>query len=104
MVDCWTADTTKAGFVGITAHWIRVMKSGEWKLEGNMIALRGLVGEHGGKNLGCYVAGLCDRVGITGFRNSKVSNHVITANHDKIDLTIGRVPPCLAAKAVWRNT
>jgi hypothetical protein len=68
--------------VGITAHWIRVTKSGEWKLEGNVIALRGLVGEHGGKNLGRYVAGLCDRVGITGFENSKVSNHVITANHE----------------------
>ncbi len=78
MVDCWTVDTTKAGFVGITAHWIQVTKSGDWKLEGSVIALRGLVGEHGGKNLGRYVAGLCDRVGIIG-ENSKVSNwHVIT--------------------------
>ena len=42
-----------------------------------MIALRGLVGEHGGKNLGRYVAGLCDRVGIMGRENSKVSNRVI---------------------------
>ncbi|KAF8696454.1 hypothetical protein AX14_001593 [Amanita brunnescens Koide BX004] len=45
-VDCWTADTTKAGFISITAHWINVAKNGEWELESNVIALRGLSGDH----------------------------------------------------------
>ena len=81
MVDHWTVDTTRAGFVGITAHWIQVTKSREWKLEGNVITLHGLVGEHGGKNLGCYVAGLCNCVGIIGRKNSKVSNWRVIIDH-----------------------
>lgn len=74
--DCWTADTTHASFIGITAHWIRVTKEGDWLLEASVIALRGLSGNHGGKNLGRYVVGLCDRVGIIGDEKSKVSNNV----------------------------
>ena len=72
MVDCWTADTTKAGFIGITAHWINVAKNGEWELESNVIALRRLSGDHGGKNLGRYLVGMCDRVGLIGNNESKV--------------------------------
>jgi hypothetical protein len=29
--DGWTADTTKAAFLGMTAHWIDV-KDGKWKM------------------------------------------------------------------------
>ena len=29
--DSWTVDTTKAGFLGVTAHWIEV-KAGKWTL------------------------------------------------------------------------
>jgi len=29
--DSWTVDTMKAGFLGITAHWIEV-KAGKWTL------------------------------------------------------------------------
>lgn len=71
-VDGWTADTTKAGFVGVTAHWIQVTEKGEWGLEASVIALRGLSGGHDGKNLGRYVVGLCDRVGLIGNKESKV--------------------------------
>lgn len=59
--------------MGITAHWIRVTEKKEWKLESNVIALRGLSGAHGGKNLGRYVVGLCNRVDLIG-QKSKVSN------------------------------
>ena len=78
MVDCWTADTTKEGFVGITAHWIRVTEEGEWDLESGVIALRGVSGNHGGKNLGRYVVGLCDRVGLIGNKKSKVTRLIIS--------------------------
>ena len=52
------------------------MKEGDWLLEASVIVLRGLSGNHGGKNLGHYVVGLCDRVGIIGDEKSKVSNNV----------------------------
>jgi hypothetical protein len=71
-VDGWSVNSTRAGFIGITAHWIRVTKKGEWVLEARVIALRGLSGNHGGKNLGRYVVGLCDRVGLMGNDWSKV--------------------------------
>lgn len=73
-VDCWTANTTKAGFVGMTAHCIRVAKGGEWSLEGCVIALWGLSGNHGGKNMGRYIVGLCDCIGLIGDARSKVRN------------------------------
>lgn len=78
MVDSWTADTTKEGFLGITAHWIQITEKGEWVLESSVIALRGLSGDHGGKNLGRYVAGLCDRVGLIGNKESKVTGLIIS--------------------------
>ena len=73
-VDCWTADTTKAGFVGMTAHWIRVAKGRKWSLEGCIIALQGLLGNHGGKNVGRYVVGLRNCIGLIGDARSKVRN------------------------------
>jgi hypothetical protein len=75
-VDCWSADTTKAGFVGMTGHWIRVTKEGRWLLEARVLALRALSGDHGGKNLGRYVVGSCDRVGLMGKEQSKVGPYV----------------------------
>ena len=48
-------------------------KKGEWSLEAKVVALRGLSGNHGGKNLGRYIVGLCDRVGLIGDKVSKVS-------------------------------
>jgi len=59
--DGWTADNTKASFLGVTAHWIDV-KEGKWSLRSEVIGFKGVSGEHsGGANLG---RGLCDRVGI----------------------------------------
>ena len=66
-------DTMKEGFVGMMAHWIQVSKKGEWSLEAKVIVLCGLSGDHSGKNLGHYVVGLCDRVGLIGDKASKVS-------------------------------
>ena len=37
--------------MGMMAHWIRVTKDGLWLLEACVIELRGLSGNHGGKNL-----------------------------------------------------
>ena len=51
----------KASFIGIMTHWIQVIKKGEWKLEGHVMALHGLSGE---KNLGHYIVGLCDHMGL----------------------------------------
>ena len=59
-VNGWTADSMKLGFVGITVHWIQVTDKGEWVLDAHVIALHGLLGDHSGKNLGCYIVGLSD--------------------------------------------
>lgn len=75
-VDCWSADMTKAGFVGMTGHWIRVTKEGWWLLEACILVLRALSGDHGGKNLGRYVIGSCDRVGLMGKEQLKVGPYV----------------------------
>jgi hypothetical protein len=29
--DSWTVDTTKAAFLGVTAHWIEI-RNGKWKV------------------------------------------------------------------------
>jgi predicted component of type VI protein secretion system len=34
--DGWSVDTTKASFLGVTAHWVDV-KKGKWKLQAEVI-------------------------------------------------------------------
>lgn len=69
--DGWTADNTKASFLGMTAHWIEV-KDRMWKLRSEVVGFQGVSGEHSGWNLGRYFMGLCDRVGICSKEGSKV--------------------------------
>ena len=71
--DGWTADTTKASFLGMTAHWIEV-KEGKWKLRSEVVGFKSILGDHSGWNLGRYFMGLCDRVGICDKDGSKVSH------------------------------
>jgi hypothetical protein len=60
----WSSDTTKAAFIGVTAHWIEV-KKGSWVMRSEVIGLRSVSGDHGGENLGRYFVGVCDRIGLT---------------------------------------
>ena len=69
--DCWSVDTTKASFLGVTAHWIEV-KSGKWRLRSEVIGFRPVSGEHSGGNLGRYFVGVCKRVGIINAERTKV--------------------------------
>jgi len=46
----WIVDTTKASFLGMTAHWIEV-KDGKWKLQAEVIRFQGILGDHSGANL-----------------------------------------------------
>jgi hypothetical protein len=62
--DMWSADTTKAAFLGVTAHWIEV-KNGSWDMRSEVISFRSVSGDHSGENLGRYFVGVCDRIGIT---------------------------------------
>ena len=69
--DGWTADNTKASFLGMTVHWIDV-KDGKWSLHSEVVGFKGVLGEHSSANLGRYFIGLCDRVGICDKESSKV--------------------------------
>jgi hypothetical protein len=73
-VDGWTADTTKASFLGMTAHWIDV-KGGMWTLRSE--GFKPISGDHSGWNLGHYIVGLCERVGICNQDGSKVIDCLI---------------------------
>jgi hypothetical protein len=83
-LDGWSADTTKMGFLGMTAHWIEV-KGNEWKMRSEVIGFKALSGAHTGENLGRYAVGLLDRVGIMDEKSSK-ARHVLTSCHDYISL------------------
>jgi hypothetical protein len=69
--DVWSADTTKTGFIGMTAHWIEV-KERKWTLRVEVIGFKTLSGAHSGENLGRHAVGLLDQVGIMGRKLSKV--------------------------------
>jgi hypothetical protein len=75
-VDGWTADTTKASFLGMTAHWIDV-KGGMWTLRSEVVGFKPISGDHSGWNLGHYIVGLCERVGICNQDGSKVIDCLI---------------------------
>jgi hypothetical protein len=57
--DGWSVDTTKASFLGVTAHWMDVM-NGKWMLRAEVVRFRGISGEHSGANLGQYFLGVCE--------------------------------------------
>lgn len=69
--DGWTTDTTKASFLGMMAHWIEV-KGQTWKLRSEVVGFKPISGDHSGWILGCYIVGLCERVGICNQDGSKV--------------------------------
>ena len=68
--DGWSADTTKAGFLGMMAHWIEV-KEQKWKMRAEVVGFKALSGAHSGENLGRYAVGLLDCVGIMDKKRSK---------------------------------
>ena len=70
MQDGWLADTTKMGFLGMTAHWIQV-KEGKWKMRAAVIGFKALSDAHSGDNLSRYTVGLLERVGIMDKNKSK---------------------------------
>ncbi len=75
--DGWTADNTKGSFLGMTASWIEV-KGGKWKLRSEVVGFQPVSGDHSGWNLGQYIVGLCDRVGIFNKNGAKVCYLVIS--------------------------
>ena len=77
--DGWTVDTTKAAFLGVTAHWIEV-KEGKWMVRAEVVGFRSISGDHSGENLGRYLVGVFDRVGIMSKNHSKVHDDDIQFN------------------------
>ena len=75
MSDGWSADTTKQAFLGMTEHWIDMKDKGgkeKWTLCGGVLACRALSGDHSGENVGRYLMGLYDCMGITSKTHFKV--------------------------------
>ena len=83
--DGWSADTTKAGFLGMTAHWIEV-KDEKWKMRAEVIAFKAVSGAHSGENLGRYTMGLLNCVGIMDKKRSKACR--FTWSHMTINLIV----------------
>jgi hypothetical protein len=77
--DMWTVDTTKAAFLGVTAHWIEV-KGKKWEMRSEVVGFRSVSGDHSGKNLGRYFVGVCDRIGIMNMKRSKVQHYLSDHN------------------------
>jgi hypothetical protein len=82
--DGWSADNTKAAFLGMTVHWIDVSGSDKWTLCSEVVGFECISGGHDGNNLGRYFMGLCDRIGICSQKKTKVhplrvgnENHLI---------------------------
>jgi hypothetical protein len=78
--DMWTVDTTKAAFLGVTAHWIEVKMEPQetWAMRSEVIGFRPVSGDHSGENIARYFVGVCDRIGIMNGEKSKVKNSLIT--------------------------
>ena len=50
--DLWSIDQIKVSFMGLTAHWVESMQSGEWEIHGEVIVFHAIAGAHTGENLG----------------------------------------------------
>jgi len=69
------------GFLGMTAHWIEV-KVKEWKMRAEVIRFKALSGNHGGKNLGRYMIGLLNCVGIMDKKKTKAIHFTYLVFHN----------------------
>ena len=69
--DTWTVNTTKAAFLGVTAHWIEI-REGRWSVQVEVVGFQSISGDHSGENLGRYTMGVFDQVGIMHKDQSKV--------------------------------
>ncbi|KAF8231985.1 hypothetical protein L208DRAFT_1124835, partial [Tricholoma matsutake] len=58
--DSWSADTMKAAFLGMTAHWIDVKDA----MRSEVVGFKAISGDHSRNNLGHYFMGLCNCMGI----------------------------------------
>ena len=67
----WTVNTTKAAFLGVTAHWIEI-REGRWSVRVEVVGFQSILGDHSGENLGRYIMGVFDWVGIMRKDQSKV--------------------------------
>jgi hypothetical protein len=70
-IDGWSANTTKASFLGITGHWINVDGSA-WTLESAVLAFHCISGQHTGENLRRYFFALGEWAGIFTHNKTKV--------------------------------
>ena len=89
-MDGWSADNTKMGFLGMTAHWIQVQQ-GKWKLKARVIEFKALSGAHSGENLGRYAVGLLDHVGIMDKTGLKASRLVYPMFRSTLLITISLI-------------
>ena len=78
--DTWTVDTTKAAFLGMTAHWIEI-REGRWSVQVEVVGFQSISGNHSGENLGRYVVGVFDRVGIMHKDQSKVHKQISSTSN-----------------------
>jgi len=85
--DTWTVDMTKAAFLGVTAHWIEI-EAEKWKVRAKVIGFQSILGDHSGKNLGRYIMGVFDQVGIMGKNHSKVNGQTLSTIQHFYDLAI----------------
>ncbi|KAG6855431.1 hypothetical protein H0H87_002998 [Tephrocybe sp. NHM501043] len=101
MADGWSADTTKAPFLGMTIHFVEVDKTGSWKLAAEVVGFKLLSGAHSGDNLGQYFVGLCERVRIIGPRYSKLGTMTLdnTLSNTTLSMTVEKYHA--ACKLVW---
>lgn len=65
--------------MGLTAHWIEVVKTKigkeemqKWKMRGAVVGFKPVIGDHSRKNLGRHLVGMCKHVGILNKDTSKV--------------------------------
>ena len=65
----------KMGFLGMTAHWIEV-KEEIWTMRAEVIGFKVLSGTHSRENLGRYMVGLFDHVGIMSEKELKASYYI----------------------------
>ena len=70
--DLWLVNQTKESFMGITTHWIKIdAMTRIWSLSSQVIAFCSVAGSHDGYNLGRYLVGLCERIGIIDIAKSE---------------------------------
>ncbi|KAF8233070.1 hypothetical protein L208DRAFT_1268648, partial [Tricholoma matsutake] len=98
--DGWSADTTKAVFLGMTAHWIDV-KDGKWKMRSEVVGFKAISGDHDNASMNAKICSTLEDLHQRRQINHCCLEHIVNLPNIDIMAHITKIAAMETATAIW---